>query len=257
MLRCLPSLLEVAPGPSPSYCRLPRCRMAASSFEISQFSVSVNMSTFMAERMLAYSWLSSRPSQVTQLPWWQEVGKRGAEGCHRDHRLPPERQCLGWASLGFWALTSPRTPPENLESLWLGFSRTRSASGEPGRPFFPRVRGARSLMPGLPLPPCPAVTAPRPYHAPRPLWTHTLRDLNPSPGAAWGGRWGGDCRQAGCQGVCPTVCAYETCVCVCVSKCASQLKEVSRKARHLQDTHTFVVPYPSSAIARICVHAAG
>lgn len=42
-------------GASPSYCRLPKCRMAARSFEISQFSVSVNMSTFMAERMLAYS----------------------------------------------------------------------------------------------------------------------------------------------------------------------------------------------------------
>ena len=91
-------------------------------------------------------------------------------------------------------------------------------------------------MPGLPLPPCPAVTAPRFYHAPCPLWTHTLRDLNPSPGAAWDGRWGGDCRQAGCQGVCPTVCAYETCV--CVSKCASQLKEVSRKACHTCNTHT-------------------
>ena len=46
-------------------------------------------------------------------------------------------------------------------------------------------------------------------------------------------------------------------VCVCVSKCASQLKEVSRKACHLQHTHAFVVPYPSSAVARVCVHAAG
>lgn len=63
-------------GPSPSYCRLPRCRMEAKSFEISQFSVSVNMSTFMAERMLAYSWLSSRPSHVMQLPWWAGEGEQ-------------------------------------------------------------------------------------------------------------------------------------------------------------------------------------
>lgn len=66
--------------------------MAARSFEISQFSVSVNMSTFMAERMLAYSWLSSRPSQVMQLPWWEWVGEWGAEGCRGGHRYP---QCLG------------------------------------------------------------------------------------------------------------------------------------------------------------------
>lgn len=45
------------------------CRMAASSLDISQFSVSVNIRTFMAERMLAYSLLSSLPSQVVQLPW--------------------------------------------------------------------------------------------------------------------------------------------------------------------------------------------
>ena len=73
--------------------------MAARSFEISQFSVSVNMSTFMAERMLAYSWLSSRPSQVTQLPWWEEVGKWGAGGCHRDHRLPQRGSALGHQAL--------------------------------------------------------------------------------------------------------------------------------------------------------------
>lgn len=36
----------------PSKRRLPMCRMAASSLEISQFSVSVNMRTFMADRML-------------------------------------------------------------------------------------------------------------------------------------------------------------------------------------------------------------
>lgn len=36
----------------PSKRRLPMCRMAASSLEISQFSVSVNMSTFMADWML-------------------------------------------------------------------------------------------------------------------------------------------------------------------------------------------------------------
>lgn len=53
------------------------CRMAASSLEISQFSVSVNMRTFMAERMLAYSLLSSLPSQVVQLPW----GGKEAAGC--------------------------------------------------------------------------------------------------------------------------------------------------------------------------------
>lgn len=53
----------------PSYCRFPMCRMAASSLEISQFSVSVNIRTFIAERMLAYSLLSSLPSQVVQLPW--------------------------------------------------------------------------------------------------------------------------------------------------------------------------------------------
>lgn len=61
------------------------------------------------------------------------------------------------------------------------------------------------------------------------------RDLNPSPGAAWGGRWGGDCRQAGGQGSAPLY-YYEPCV--CVSKCASQLKEVSRKACHTCNTHT-------------------
>lgn len=85
---------------------------------------------------------------------------------------------------------------------------------------------------------------------------HTLlRDLNPSPGAAWGGRCGGDCRQAGCQGVCPTVCAYETCV--CVSKCASQLKEVSRKACHTCNTHThnFAVPYLSCYSPYLCPHS--
>lgn len=43
--------------------------MAASSLEISQFSVSVNIRTFIAERILAYSLLSSLPSQVVQLPW--------------------------------------------------------------------------------------------------------------------------------------------------------------------------------------------
>lgn len=64
--------------------------MVARSFEISQFSVSVNMSTFMAERMLAYSWLSSRPSQVMQLPWragvgeWVQKGIRGASGTPRE-----------------------------------------------------------------------------------------------------------------------------------------------------------------------------
>lgn len=36
----------------PSNRRLPMCRMAASSLEISQFSVSVNIRTFMADRML-------------------------------------------------------------------------------------------------------------------------------------------------------------------------------------------------------------
>ncbi len=36
----------------PSKRRLPMCRMAASSLEISQFSVSVNMRTFMADKML-------------------------------------------------------------------------------------------------------------------------------------------------------------------------------------------------------------
>lgn len=93
-------------------------------------------------------------------------------------------------------------------------------------------------MPGLPLPPCPADTAPRSYHAPHPLGTHTLRDLNPLPGAAWGGRWGGNRRQAGCQGVCPTVYAYETCVCVCVQVCQPAKGSVHEGLSHLQHTHT-------------------
>ena len=84
--------------------------MEARSFEISQFSVSVNMSTFMAERMLAYSWLSSRPSQVMQLPW----GRAGAGG----YQGAPERQCLSQKALvaqpsqsGAPGTVSTRTPP--------------------------------------------------------------------------------------------------------------------------------------------------
>ena len=148
--------------------------MAASSFEISQFSVSVNMSTFMAERMLAYSWLSSRPSQVTQLPWWQEVGKQGAGGCHRDHRLPPERQCLGWASLGFWALTSPRTPPENLESSWLGFSRTRSCIRGAWMPLLPKSERSQvtDARPATATLPCSHSTKALPCPSP-PMDTHS------------------------------------------------------------------------------------
>lgn len=64
--------------------------MEARSFEISQFSVSVNMSTFMAERMLAYSWLSSRPSQVMQLPWWVGVGEQVQEGIREALGVPRE-----------------------------------------------------------------------------------------------------------------------------------------------------------------------
>lgn len=54
--------------PKPSKRRLPMCRMAASSLEISQISVSVNMRTFMADRMLEYSRRSLRPSHSVQLP---------------------------------------------------------------------------------------------------------------------------------------------------------------------------------------------
>lgn len=77
----------------PSYCRLPMCRMAASSLEISQFSVSVNMRTFIAERILAYSLLSSLPSQVVQLPWG------GKQGTH----------CMGQSQGAPWAIrVSPK-----------------------------------------------------------------------------------------------------------------------------------------------------
>jgi len=48
---------------------LPICRMAASSLEISQFSVSVNIRTFMADRILEYSFISFLPSQTVQFPW--------------------------------------------------------------------------------------------------------------------------------------------------------------------------------------------
>lgn len=51
---------------------LPRWRMAASSLEISQESLSVNMRIFRAERKWAYSFTSSRPSQLVHLPWWQD-----------------------------------------------------------------------------------------------------------------------------------------------------------------------------------------
>ena len=64
--------------------------MEARSFEISQFSVSVNMSTFIAERMLAYSWLSSRPSQVMQLPWWEGWESGVQEGISKAVGTPRE-----------------------------------------------------------------------------------------------------------------------------------------------------------------------
>lgn len=51
---------------------LPRWRMAASSLEISQESLSENMRIFRAERKWAYSFTSSRPSQLVQLPWWHD-----------------------------------------------------------------------------------------------------------------------------------------------------------------------------------------
>ncbi len=43
--------------------------MAASNLEISQFSVSVNIRTFMADRMLEYSFISFLPSHTVQFPW--------------------------------------------------------------------------------------------------------------------------------------------------------------------------------------------
>lgn len=95
--------------------------MEAKSFEISQFSVSVNMSTFMAERMLAYSWLSSRPSHVMQLPWWAGEGERVQEGIREAMGTP--REAL-------------RGPLESLKLLPGLLKSTFPTSGDSGCLFF-------------------------------------------------------------------------------------------------------------------------
>lgn len=46
--------------------------MAASSLQISQESLSVKVRIFRAERKWAYSFTSSRPSQLVQFPWWSD-----------------------------------------------------------------------------------------------------------------------------------------------------------------------------------------
>ena len=69
------------------------CRMEASSLEISQFSVSVNISTFIAERMLEYSFRSSRPSHTVQLPWRRRGGgKARARARARERERERERE---------------------------------------------------------------------------------------------------------------------------------------------------------------------
>lgn len=163
----------------------------------------------MAERMLAYSWLSSRPSQVIQLPWRAEVGEWGPGG-HQQGRGDPQRGS-GWAegpplpgqaSLGGQALTSPQEHHDlsrkSRKLLARAFKNTFPTRRDPECPFFPRVRGAESLRPGLAHPlawqsqhPGPTVLPPRAGHSRS--GTHQGQ-----PGAAWAGGGGGrDCRQAG------------------------------------------------------------
>ena len=175
-------------------------------------------------------------------------GRRGARGCQGGQSAP--RRSKAWAgepslpsqaSLGLWTQTSTMTPPESLESSgWSSQEDTAHIWGA-WTPLCPMSKKSRSLMPGLPLSPCLAVTAPSPHRAPLPPETPTLRNVNPhqvQPGMEEGPLQTGEPP----TGVCPIVCACETpvcvCVCVCVSKCASQLEEVSRKACHTYNTHT-------------------
>lgn len=202
--------------------------MEARSFEISQFSVSVNMSTFMAERMLAYSWLSSRPSQVMQLPWWAggESGRRRASGgpqCLAEQPGSGHRPHL----MGTMTLRKARKLPCGL------LRNTAPAPGNPGCPFPMRTRDWVAL---------PAGTAPRPCHAPLHPGTPTLRDLTPSrvqPGVK--GALAGPAPFCVSVKPCVSVCVYMR-VCTCYT-CNTH-------------TCTFVVPHPSGATAHTCVHMA-
>lgn len=64
-----PTTLKTLPMTLPLNLTLPMCRMAARTLVISHTSESLNIRTFMAERMSANSRASSRPSHVMLPPW--------------------------------------------------------------------------------------------------------------------------------------------------------------------------------------------